>query len=560
MKATLGWLLLTRLWTTILTLWFVATVVFITTNLLPGDVAEELLGQSATKEAVAGLRKAMGLDVSPFQRYLNWLGNMAMGDPGTSLVNGQPVAALIGSRLGNSLMLAGITALVAVPVALLLGITSAVTRGSLYDRVVGAGTIIAVSVPEFLVASAAVLIFAVHLQWLPALSQLGRIMTWTDVIRTFALPVLTLTSVIIAQMARMTRAALIDVLSSSYIEMATLKGASRSRIVLYHALPNAIGPIANAIAFSLSFLLGGVIIVETIFNYPGIAKLMVDGVSTRDLPLVQACAMLFCAAYLVLVTLADIAACWPIRGSDMADPVQMTTLPEDTPRPTRGRRNVLRLIAPLIVGFWVLAALLGVKLSPYDPAAIQDADVFEGISRSFWLGTDYFGRDILSRILVGARYTVGIALAATLLAVGGGLLLGLAASAIGGWFDAVLSRFLDAMISIPSKMFGLVVVAAFGSSIPVLILTLAIIYIPGCYRIVRSVAVNVAALDFVIVARARGEGTFHIMLREILPNMVTPRAGGFRAALHLCCPAALQPQLSGAGRAASRGRLGIAGS
>jgi peptide/nickel transport system permease protein len=308
MNAMIARLLLSRLGTSLLTLLFVATVVFAVTNLLPGDVAEELLGQSATPEAVAGLRTALGLDVPPFQRYLAWLGNMAMGDPGRSLVNGQPVATLIGSRLGNSLMLAGITALVAVPVALFLGITSAVARGSLYDRVVGAGTILAVSVPEFLVASAAVLLFAVHLQWFPALSQLGRIVTWGDAFRSFALPVFTLTAVIVAQMARMTRAALVDVLSSSYIEMATLKGASRSRIILQHALPNAIGPIANAIAFSLSFLLGGVIIVETIFNYPGIAKLMVDGVATRDLPLIQACAMLFCAAYLVLVTLADIAA------------------------------------------------------------------------------------------------------------------------------------------------------------------------------------------------------------------------------------------------------------
>jgi peptide/nickel transport system permease protein len=308
MNATLTRLLLTRLGTSLLTLWFVASVVFFITNLLPGDVAEELLGQSATREAVEGLRKAMGLDLPPFQRYLAWLGNMVTGDPGRSLVNGQPITALIGSRLGNSLMLAGVTALVAVPVALFLGITSAVARGSFYDRVVGAGTILAVSVPEFLVASAAVLLFAVHLQWFPALSQLGRIVTWTDAFRSFALPVFTLTAVIVAQMARMTRAALVDVLSSSYVEMATLKGASRSRIILHHALPNAIGPIANAIAFSLSFLLGGVIIVETIFNYPGIAKLMVDGVATRDLPLIQACAMLFCAAYLVLVTLADIAA------------------------------------------------------------------------------------------------------------------------------------------------------------------------------------------------------------------------------------------------------------
>ncbi len=308
MNATIGRLLITRLVTSALTILFVATAVFVITNLLPGDVAQNMLGQSATPDAVAGLRKALGLDLPPLQRYLNWLGGMLHGDAGKSLVNGLPVTQLIGSRLGNSLLLAGITAAVAVPVALLLGITTAVARGSRYDRMVGSATILVVSVPEFLVASLAVLVFAVKLRWFPALSQASNLKSTWDVVRNFALPVITLTFVIVAQMARMTRAALIDALSSSYVEMAVLKGASPWRIVMQHALPNAIGPIANAIAFSLSFLLGGVIIVETIFNYPGVAKLMVDGVATRDLPLVQACAMIFCAAYLLLVTAADLAA------------------------------------------------------------------------------------------------------------------------------------------------------------------------------------------------------------------------------------------------------------
>jgi peptide/nickel transport system permease protein len=184
-------------------------------------------------------------------------------------------------------------------------------------------------------------------------------------------------------------------------------------------------------------------------------------------------------------------------------------------------------MAPCVALFWLAMALIGPWIAPYDSSAIQNADIFEGMSWKFLLGTDYFGRDLLSRILAGARYTVGIALIATLLSAGTGILLGLAASAIGGLFDAALSRFFDALISMPSKMFGLVVVAAFGSSIPVLILTLGIIYLPGCYRIVRSIAVNVAALDFVTVARARGEGTFYIMLREILPNMVGPVLADF---------------------------------
>lgn len=198
-------------------------------------------------------------------------------------------------------------------------------------------------------------------------------------------------------------------------------------------------------------------------------------------------------------------------------------------RPRMGLKahDVVRAVAPCIVLFWLAMALIGPWITPYDPSAIQNADIFEGMSSKFWLGTDYFGRDLLSRILAGARYTVGIALIATLLSAGAGILLGLAASAIGGLFDAALSRFFDALVSMPSKMFGLVVVAAFGSSIPVLILTLGIIYLPGCYRIVRSIAVNVAALDFVTVARARGEGTFYIMLREILPNMIGPVLADF---------------------------------
>jgi peptide/nickel transport system permease protein len=166
----------------------------------------------------------------------------------------------------------------------------------------------AVSVPEFLIATLAVLIFAVHLQWLSALAHISDISSFGDVLRAYAMPVITLCCVLVAMMARMTRAAVIDQLSSPYVEMATLKGARPVRVVLTHALPNAIGPIANAVALSLSYLLGGIIIVESIFNYPGIATLMVDAVITRDMPLVQACAMLFTLGYLLLVLVADICA------------------------------------------------------------------------------------------------------------------------------------------------------------------------------------------------------------------------------------------------------------
>lgn len=297
-----------RLLVALVTLLVVSFTIFLATEMLPGDVAEVLLGQSATPEAVAGLRQAMHLDEPAILRFLRWLAGLASGDLGRSYANNMPVAQLIGGRFLKTLELAGLTALFSVPLALFLGISAAALRGSPYDRVVTALTIGIISVPEFMVATSAVLVFAVYLKWLPALSFTNEVQSFGQFLRVFVMPVVTLAFVISAQMIRMTRAAVIEALDKPYAEMALLKGASRARIVLRHALPNALGPIVNAVALSLSYLLGGVIIVETIFNYPGIAKLMVDAVSTRDLPLIQTCAMIFCLGYLLLVTTADVVA------------------------------------------------------------------------------------------------------------------------------------------------------------------------------------------------------------------------------------------------------------
>ena len=301
-------LVIQRLGIALLTLVIVSFAVFFATELLPGDVAEILLGQAATPEAVAGLREAMGLNEPALSRFIGWLVGLLGGDLGTSYVNRMEVVELISGRLGNSLKLAGVTTLVSVPIALALGIGAAMWRGSIFDRIVSVLTISVISVPEFMVATLAVLIFAVWLGWLPALSYGADVSSLSAMLKAYAMPVITLSFVVSAQMIRMTRAAVIETINTPYVEMALLKGASRKRMVLGHALPNALGPIANAVALSLSYLVGGVIIVETIFNYPGVAKLMVDAVSTRDLPLIQSCAMIFCVSYLSLITLADMIA------------------------------------------------------------------------------------------------------------------------------------------------------------------------------------------------------------------------------------------------------------
>lgn len=307
MKAALT-LIAKRFASSLLTLFMVSVTIFVIAQLLPGDAAQEALGQSATAEQVAALRHEMGLDRPAHIRYVNWLTGMVSGDPGQSMVANMPVAEVISARLPNSLLLAALTALVAIPVALSIGIGSAMNRGGRIDRALNIVTLSMVAVPEFLVATIAVLIFSVELRWLPSIAMASNDMGWGDYLRGVAMPILTLCVIVVAQMARMTRAAVIDQMDRPYVEMAVLKGVTPVRVVLKHIMPNAIAPIVNAMALSLSYLLGGAVIVETIFNYPGLASLMVNAVTSRDMPLLQACAMIFCTAYLILMLIADVTA------------------------------------------------------------------------------------------------------------------------------------------------------------------------------------------------------------------------------------------------------------
>lgn len=301
-------LILIRTAYALLTLFLVSIVVFVISGLLPGDAAQEMLGQSATPAQVAALRHQYGLDLPAHVRYLSWIKGIFGGDAGRSIVANMPVSEIIADRLPNSLVLAGLTTAVAVPLALFIGIYSAVKRGTATDRALNITTLSMVALPEFLVATVGVLIFAVDLRWLPSITLISKYTTWGEFLRSYALPVISLAVVVIAQMARMTRAAVVDQLGRPYVEMAVLKGVPPRRLILWHVLPNAIGPIANAVALSLSYLLGGAIIVETIFNYPGLASLMVNAVTSRDMALLQTCAMIFCGAYLLLVLIADVAA------------------------------------------------------------------------------------------------------------------------------------------------------------------------------------------------------------------------------------------------------------
>ena len=290
----------------LVTLLVITILISLALEALPGDFAEQRLGQSATPETIAAIRDQLGLNQPIHIRYLQWLGNFLQGDMGISLSNSRPVAELLASRLGNTLFLAVASAIVAVPLALFLGIVAALYRESLLDKLISTATLAAISLPEFFIGYVLVALFAVNWQIFPAISSISDSMSLGEKIYASLLPIATLTFVIVAHMMRMTRAAIINLMQSPFIEMATLKGLTRARIVTHHALPNALSPIINVVVLNLAYLVVGVVVVEVVFIYPGLGLLMVDSVTSRDLPIVQACILIFGATYITLNMLADI--------------------------------------------------------------------------------------------------------------------------------------------------------------------------------------------------------------------------------------------------------------
>ena len=297
---------LQRLGLGLATLLAVSVIIAFIVELLPGDITEAILGQAATPEAVAAFRREIGLDQPAYIRYLDWLSGILTGDLGQSLASKRDISEFVGKRLSNTLFLGGVAAAIAVPLALLLGLLAALYRNSIFDRIVNFTTLTSISFPEFFVAYILILFLSVKAGIFPGISNVSTDLAFSEQLYRTLLPALTLTLVVLAHMLRMTRAAIINLLSSPYIEMARLKGTRPFRVIFHHALPNAWGPIVNVIALNLAYLVVGVVVVEVVFVYPGLGQLLVDSVSKRDLPVVQACSIIFAAVYILLNLLADI--------------------------------------------------------------------------------------------------------------------------------------------------------------------------------------------------------------------------------------------------------------
>jgi peptide/nickel transport system permease protein len=299
-------LVLIRIGVGLLTLWAVSLVVFLGTQLLPGDAARVAMGHEAPPELVAAVRKSFGLDRPVLVRYGEWLAGLAHGDLGRSLPSGATVLSIIGDHIRNTVALAAITIVLLIAISLVLGMASAVLHDRPFDHGVAGVTLALISTPEFVVGSLLAVVLAVWLHWLPPASLVDASQPVLDQLSLFVLPVMTLLAASVAQMTRMIRASLLDVLDSDYVQMARLKGVPESRVLLNHALPNALGPTLQVIAINVAGLAGGVVVVETVFQFPGLGLALTSAVASRDQPQVEAIVMLITLVYVGVNLLADI--------------------------------------------------------------------------------------------------------------------------------------------------------------------------------------------------------------------------------------------------------------
>jgi peptide/nickel transport system permease protein len=295
-----------RLGLGLVTLLVISIIIFGAVELLPGDIAQAVLGQGATAENLAALREQLGLNEAAPVRYLKWLGGAVTGDFGSSLVSQTPVAEAISQRFANTLFLASYAALISVPVAIFLGVLVALYRNTVFDRVANVVTLTSISSPEFFLGYILILFFAVKGGYFPAIATIDDDMSILDKLDRTFLPALTMVLVVVAHMMRMTRASIINLLASPYVEMARLKGVPAWKVIVKHTLPNAWAPVINVVALNLAYLITGVVLVEVVFVYPGIGQLLVDAVTKRDFPVVQACCLIFAATFILLNLAADV--------------------------------------------------------------------------------------------------------------------------------------------------------------------------------------------------------------------------------------------------------------
>lgn len=301
-------LLASRILFSALTLLLVSILIFLILEALPGDVATRILGREATARALEVLRSQLHLDQPALVRYFQWLGDFVSGDLGTSIATGRPIADVLGPRIVNTLLLSLFAFAIYLVLALVPAIIQAVNRGKTIDNVISVITLLLLSLPDFLLATMLLFLFAVAVPILPALATISENSSWPEMLRAMVLPAVTLAIMMAVYAIRVLRDSLIEVLRSDYVRLAELKGLRPRAVLFRHALPNAIVPALNVTALNLGFLIGGVVIVERVFSYPGFGTLLIDALQLRDIPLIKATVMISAAVYVAANLVADVLA------------------------------------------------------------------------------------------------------------------------------------------------------------------------------------------------------------------------------------------------------------
>lgn len=302
----MGPLIIRRCGLGLVTIWLVSVIIFLGVEALPGDACTAILERDAFGDALVACREVMGLNTPALTRYVDWAGGILRGDLGVSAGGQERISELVGYRMRNSLLLAAGALAVGIPLSILAGVIAGLTRDRWPDLVLSVGAIFAMTIPEFVAATILILVFAIWLGWVPAIVLTPADAPPLDFFPEFVLASTVLTMLMIAHIMRMVRASVIEVMASDYVQMATLKGVPYWRMVFRHALPNALLPAINVIALTIAWLLGGVVVVEVVFNYPGIGRLLVDAISDRDLPVVQAITMIVALTYVGVNLVADL--------------------------------------------------------------------------------------------------------------------------------------------------------------------------------------------------------------------------------------------------------------
>ena len=291
----------------LLVLLVLSIVVFAATTVLPGNVVDVVLGENTTPDARAAMIHRLHLDVPPALRYLQWLAGAVHLDFGNSLQSDQPVWPVVSGAFKRSLILAGAAGVVMIFTSVLFGLLAALREGRLFDRAILGLTFLALSMPEFVLGALLIWVFAIVIPVLPALSLVDAAGSFGEWVRMLVLPVITVAPVTGAYILRTMRSASMDVINQDFIHTARLRGLPKRRIVWRHIFPNALVPMINVLTLNMGWLVGGIVVVEVLFQYPGIGKLMLESVQTRDLPMVQAAAMLVGTVYVTLNLIADVA-------------------------------------------------------------------------------------------------------------------------------------------------------------------------------------------------------------------------------------------------------------